>query len=841
MQKKIYKILILTIIFISSLVFMSKNIKEEEITLKKAVAMDEAAFPLLYLKTDGITVNRLHGYSSSIDANVIREAVTPIDMDKELTVEFEENETVIKKIKYEIRELDENELLDSGNISALDTTKEGKTAKIKLDAGLATSKEYAMRITVITDQSRKIHFYTRIKYYESDYYLKEKLDFIINFHEKSMDKEKAQDLAMYLETDGSEDNKSFARVTIHSSFELFSWGQLKPKVITEVVPTIKEFNVETASVQLEYFVKAKTDSGTEVFNVKEFYRVRYTADRIYLLDYQRTMESQFDLELTSLSKSEFKLGITGSEDIDLVASAENSKMAFVQNGELWFYNLPENKAVRVFTFRSGKEDYFRNDYDQHDIQILGMDDGGNIDFTVYGYMNRGDYEGKVALILYHFSADTRRIEEMVYIPLETTYQMLKEDMNDFSYVSQRGIFYFTINHTIYSYNIAARRLEILVEDVAKDGYAILKDSHGLGWIEMDEAGNTKLIVMDLETEKRQEIPAPEGEIIRILGDIQSNILYGYVKKADIAESADGTMIIPAYKVEIADISGKVLKTYKEKNIYVVAAQVENNIAALTRMKKSGSGYKHVRNDSLYTQKGAEAQIIGIETRVTDKMLTEKYIYLPEGFAMETLPKMQVTTNVILEEDTTLHLDKEDITGERYYVYAKGGILSAFSNATEAILLADSEMGTVVNQNNRLVWERGGKFNRKTIGQIKETKVRDGVNSVGACLYMVLQHHQISADVKELSSTRKSIYNVLKENLKNPLTLTGCTLDEVLYFTSGGNIVIAMKNRKDGVIITGYDEYNITYFDPETGNKKTSISNASAMFEEAGNVFISYIN
>ncbi|MFA9464750.1 MAG: hypothetical protein ACERKN_10730 [Velocimicrobium sp.] len=839
MQKHIYKTVILFTIFILALFFMSKNIKEEQITLEKTVEMEDATFPLMYVVVDGYTLNRLHGYSSNIDANVIREAITPINQEKEMTVEFAENETVIKKIKYEIRTLKNNELLDSGTISALDVTDNGKSTRIKLEATLETSTEYAMKITVITDESRKINYYTRIKYYETDDYLQKKMDFVEEFHEKSLDKEKAKDLTMYLESDGSEADNDFAKVTIHSSFDMFSWGELQPKVLTEIVPTIKEFNVEIASIQLEYFVQLKNDSGTEVYDVKEFYRIRYTANRIYLLNYERTMESLFDIDLTSLAKSEFKIGVTNEKNMQIITSAENGKVSFVHGGELWYYNLPENRAIRVFSFRNQGEDYLRDDYDQHDIQILSMDDGGNMDFIVYGYMNRGDYEGKVALVLYHYSADTNRIKELVYIPLETTYQMLKEDMSDFSYVSQKGVFYFTIQDCVYSYNISSKKLKTIVNSANKNSFTVMKESHGIAWIDKDDAKT--LHIMDLETEKQKKISAKEGEIVRIFGSIASNVIFGYVKEDDIKETTEGKVYTPAYNIEITDMKGNIVKTYQQKNAYIVDSEMSGNIIKLYRVKKVDGTYANISDDSILTQGELQTPIISVKTRAPKLMLTEAYLSLPDGFVMEKKPKVKTTLNAILSEDTTLHLPQEKIINEKYYVYAFGGIEGAFSEASDAIILADEQMGIVVNWENRLVFERSGKFNRKTIGQIKETMTGDGVDSVGACLYMVLQHNQISAKANELSRGKTSIYDTLEKSLEDPINLTGCTLDEVLYMVSNGSLVIAMKNDNNAIVITGYDESSVSYFDPMAGSTTIGLSKAKTMFENAGNIYISYMN
>ncbi len=842
MHKRIYKIIVLSFVFIISVILMSTNIKEEEVSVKTTVEMENAKLPLLYITTGGYEINRLHGYSSSIDANVVREAMTPINADKTLEVRFAEKGEVVRKVQYEVRELKDNELLDSGEINALDQVKGGRKTKIKIGVALTTGKEYAMKITASLEDSKKINYYTRIKYYETDYYLDEKMDFVNDFHVKSLDKEQAEELAKYLETDSNTDNSSFAKVTIHSGFDNFSWGTLKPEVITEIVPTIREFNTETAAILLEYYVRAKTESGTEIYLVKEFYRIRYTSNRIYLLNYERTMESVFDIDLTSMAKSEFKVGITQETDMKLFTSGENNNLAFVRQNALWYYDLEQNRAVKVFSFLDEDGDYVREGYDQHAIRILDMDEEGNIDFTIYGYMNSGDYEGKVALILYRFTAATNQVEELVYIPLETTYQMLKEEVEGFSYVSANDMFYFTINSTLYAYDIVAKQLETVAAQVNENNFAAMieEEGHAVAWVDTID-GKSVMTILDLETGVETRVEAQSGESIQVFGNIGSNLIYGYVKNADITETKEGTIIKPAYQVEIVDGEGNIRKTYKKKDIYVVDVQINENIARLIRVKKADGTYQEISFDSILSQGETEEAIIRLESRVTEATKTEWYISLPSGFVMTTPPTAETTENAVLREDTTLYLDLEENKEEKYYVYAYGRILESTEDVVEAILLADANVGVVINQDNRLVWERGGKLNYKTLGQIGKVGTSESVDSIGACLYMVLHYNHISADAKELTRENKSIYNVLKENLHSPVNLTGCTLDEVLYFVSGGSPVIAMKDGNHAVLITGYDESSVTVLDPQGHLSKMSIKNAETLFGNAGNIFISYIN
>ena len=631
MHKRIYKVIILSFIFVISVILMSGNIKEQGISVKTTVEMEDSKLPLLYITTGGYEINRLHGYNSNMDANMVREAVTPIHADKTLEVRFAEKGEEVRKVSYEVRELKDNELLDSGEINALTQINSGKETKIKIGVALVTGKEYAMRITASLEDSTKIHYFTRIKYYETDYYLDEKMDFVLDFHKKSLDKVQAEELKRYLETDSGADNSSFAKVTIHSSFDNFSWGTLKPQVITEVVPTIKEFNTETAAVQLVYYVKAKTDSGEEVYLVEEFYRIRYTQNRVYLLNYERTMESVFDIDLTSMAKSEFKVGITQDTAMKLFTSGENNNLAFVRQDALWYYNLEQNRAVKVFGFLDENKDYLREGHDQHAVRILNMDEEGNIDFVVYGYMNSGDYEGKVALILYRFTAANNQVEELVYVPLETTYQMLKEEVAAFSYVSSNDMFYFTVNSTLYCYDIVAKQLKTVAIGINENNFAAMieEGGHGAAWVD-DVDGKSIMTILNLETGKEIKVEAESGESIQVYGNIGTNLIYGYVKNADITETKEGTVIRPVYHLEIVDVDGNVRKTYKKNDIYIADVEVNKNIARLLRVKKA-AGKLLISNKvfDVYTGKGIDENkksiAYSLEFGATDRTLTDEEI------------------------------------------------------------------------------------------------------------------------------------------------------------------------------------------------------------------------
>lgn len=839
-MKYFYKGFGLFILFCVSIFIFGQHIPSINVGTATATSLQDSTFPLISLTVDKYTINTLHGYSSELDSGNIRESITPLGADKSFDVVISENDLKIKRLDYDLKDIANDKSIGSGTLSAFDESTGQKTAHLTLDAAMNTSTEYGLELTLTTNYSKRIHFYTRVKYYDSDFFLKQKLDFVNKFHNATFGKEKGFQIENYLETNGSQDS-TLANVNIYSSKKLVTWGSLKPKIISVCTPVIKELNIETAAVEQTYYIKSKTNTGTETYQVKEFYRVRYTTGRIYLLYFQRTMEAVFDPELTSTSQSEFKIGISNAEDLDISSSDDNKKMAFVRNGNLWYYDLNTENLNQVFSFVQNSTDYIRDYYDQHDIRIINIDNEGSIDFVVYGYMNCGDYEGRVGIILYNYNAKKNQINERIYLPLETSFQQLKEDFGDFCYVNRKNVFYFSLYDRVYAYNITSRQYTVLTKNASSGNFAMLEKAKCFVWSNATtQKPASQITILDLETEQRRTVSAKKGQSIKVLGAIDSSVVYGFARNSDIYNSGDGERISPVYRLEIANSQGEVMKVYQTKNVYVVKALVDKDIIQLKRVRKIGQTFKKISDDSIQHQQDNASKSFDLTSRVTDKMLTEKYLSLPAGFLMKGQPKITYTKYVMVTENTTFYINNPSKNAvDKYYIYAYGNITGSTYDAGTAIRQADEQMGVVMDNHNHIVWERGGKFLSNTVSLMDKTTVSGSVTSMKACIQMLLQSAQVSEDASQLKGA--SSMDILKNYIDTPVNLTGCTVDEILYFVSSGKPVIAMKNSTQAVLINAYTSSSISWFDPSTGSTtKMSPNGAEKFFENAGYVFISYI-
>lgn len=847
MLKHIYRIIILFCIFVAAIYYFSRDIKEVVFDIDNTTVMEEATFPFVTLKISDTNINLLHGYSNNLNANKIRDAVLPLYKDQSYEIEIDEKKFDIKKLNYEVREFAGNSLIEEDSVSVFDRKDTLKTAKIKFRTELTQGKEYAVKIILITSESKKLYFYHRIKVFD-EAYLKEKLQFVFEFHNSIMDKNRAENIIKYLEPKREKDNSSFANVNIHSSFDLISWGELNPKIITNIIPKIKEIHVDTAIIELEYLIEVEIAGDIEVFRVDEFYRVRYTRDRMYLLNYDRSMEAVFDVKLTSLTKSQFKLGITSNLKVPYSTSADRNKIGFVRNRELYLYHLDTNDMIRVFSFQQENTDYIRDSYDQHDIKIVNIDSEGNMDFLVYGYMNRGQYEGKIALILYHYYRSENRIEEMIYIPVEEPYQILKENIGDLAYINSKDVFYIHIFNSIYSYDLITKKLKVIAVNIQPETIVMLEKLNYIAWQENPDPRTTnEIMIMNLETGDINSITSPKGYNIRLLDKIDNNIIYGFVKKGDISLYLDGSIIVPLEQVIISSVEGTILKNYSNKGYYVADIIVKDNVIELLRVQKEKKAdkvtYITAPKDYIMNQIVKNNSIIDVTSRVTDKALTEWYLTLPVGFKMAEVPKVIEPISTVIVQDPTLRLPTSETMTELYYSYTKGEISGAYKEVVNAIKSANEKIGVVFSSKGQLIWERGVRNVKTILSDIERMDwTVTSTHSIESCMKLMLSYQGIDIALKRLEVNNDSIYNILSKYSKHSvIRLTGTNLDEMLYYVYRGSPVLAITKDNRAVIIYGYDAFNVMLVDPKTNQPiKMGIQDSAKMFEEAGNIFITYL-
>ena len=810
-MKYTVKILILLGVFIGSIYFFGSNMDEAMFGSVKTAAMTEAGLPTIQLQSDGVMVNTLYGYTSAVDACSIRENLVAVEAEQTVELFIDENETDVRKLHYEVLDVNTREEIAEGTINAFDKSENEKKARIKISNKMESGKEYAVELMLVDSESRRIYYYFRVKRYDNSEFA-EKVEFIRSFSDWALSKNESA-VIPFLESTYRGEGSTYAHVDIKDSFYMVCWGNLQPKRLTEPKLTISEIYSNIAVGTLDYMVEVSTDSGVEQYYVKEKFRVIVSGTSKHLLNYERTMEAVFDETLASLSQNQFKLGITNDTEMELLTNADASQLAFVRNKELWHYNMAENTLSKVFSFRNENEAEHGLSYDQYDVRILKLYESGDISFMVYGYMGKGEYEGKTGILLYRYYRGEERIEEQLYLPVSETYQKIKEELGDFSYMNEYDVFFFMVYDTMYSYNLITKNLSVVSDRAMEDSVVFFKDSSYICW---QEEGYSDIQLLHLESGEKQVLTAADGEFVRILGKINENLICGYGLLSDCIEKGDGSILYPAYEVKIFNDGLEEKKAYQKEGYYVAEAEITPNSIRLRRVEKTeNGGYAEAEDDYILNSTEAKKRPVTLDKRITERMFAEYYIDLPSTYEMKEIPVPETMPYTLISEDITVRIAALENEAEEYMVYSFGEMIAVSDNCAEAVLLADRAdvVGTVVNEAGQVIWERGIKYASASVELEEEAFA--GTASMEA--------------FDGCAAGRR----ILK--------LTGATLDEVLYFVFRGAPVYAMKNRADALIITGYSATNVTAYDPASGKYKTySLKDAEKMFEEAGNIFLSYI-
>ena len=843
MKRAIIKGILLGIIFAAALMLVSAIMNQGNTDMTTEMA--EASYPIVSMFTEGHRINSLHGYSESMDMAHLRDTLQPVGSDRKLDVRLSTHGNNIDRIAFEVRSINGERLVESTEVEEYEQNDTAIDFSITLKDLIEYDTEYMLVFLVTPEEREPIRYYTRIVLSDS-MHVREKLDYIVDFHERTFDKEAAAELTKYLESNSEGDNTTFHKVTIHSSFNQITWGNLEVNILTDSDIAIRELTEQTGSFSMEYLVAIRDGREINYYRVREYYRIRYTPDRMYLLDYEREMDQIFDEEANVCINDKIVLGIAGDE-VKLVESDGGNVFAFNIADKLYSYNVTDNKLIRLFSFYGNTEGLLdaRNAYNRHDIQILSVDETGNVVFLVYGYMNRGRHEGNVGVAIYHYNSMTNTVEELVYIPYDKSYELLATDIGRLSYVNKDGIYYFILDGSMYAVDVQSKAYQIVASGLQEDGYHVSASNKMIVWQDGENLyTSSSLTLMNLSTQQQNVIHAKTGEYVSVLGFMEEDLIYGLTKKRDIAVNNAGITTFPMYCVQIQSDDGGVLKTYHKENIYVVDSTIEENQITLSRVvwNEENESYEPTTNDQIMSTEQVKAGSNVVTYVVTENYETICEIVVKKEIDSKGLKHLS-PKEVLFEGNRTIELNNDTLNERRYYVYGKNGIEGAYVNSGKAVDLAYRTSGVVVDDDGQYVWRRVARSTRNQIMAIAEDEMSETRSSLAVCLDTILKFEGLSRNTERMLGRGESVFSILGSDLQECtiLDLSGCSLDAVLYYVNQDIPVLALLNDGNAVLIVGFNELNIVVMDPMTGTLyKKGMNDSTEWLNENGNRFITYV-
>ncbi len=830
---------ILGIVFVIAIIFFQivLNANESETDIKMA----NATLPLINVEAYGSTMGELHGYTQEMDACYMRDAIIPLDKNRKMDITLQTFGYPVDSVSYEVRSLDTERKIADTEITKWNKSKDNMSTTLQIENLVEEGEEYLLVFLVESD-AQTLYYYTRIMLPSVDYQ-KQCLDFAKTFHDTALSNQ-YESLASYIETSPYCDTDTLASVGINSTLEQIGWKDFQGTIVDDPLIEITDMNDDYISLVYYFQMKEEEQGYTNYYNVEEYFKIRYTAEQIYLLDYQRSMEQILDENAVSVKDSTLSTGIAPA-DIQYLSNETGTIVSFVQGGELFEYNQNKRHFTKVFGFINDPTDE-RENYQQHNIRILNIDETGNMDFVVYGYMNRGEHEGKCGINLYHYDSAKQESVEQVFISSAHSYQILNANFSNLLYENLRGDFYIMLGGTLAKVGLNDLSTEELITGLSSGQYAVSQSGQYVAWID-DGAMSDKISVMDLETENVRTIKANAGTKLKPLAFMTEDLVYGVADTNDITKDAAGSDIYPMSQLMIVDTSSEnfdTLKQYHKSGYYVTEVSKNSYTLFLDRVSKQDDTFVEADSDTIKDSAGEQNKTVALEQNpsaqkgsVSTFIMTE----LDEGTKIRSVES--ATASLAITKQTRSMSVSASEQEETYFVYVGNNVVLTTQNLQKAIATADEGLGIVVDNQQRYIWKRGKKTYVNPFLDIEVSQLDASSNTSAGCISAMLArkgkttevHSSLAHGDKPLAIIQKALIDDLV------LDLTGCNLSQVLYYVSHNAPVYARTGSNDALLIIGYDGTSIVVYHSDNDTyTRMSMEEANKLFEGAGNVFISYV-
>lgn len=810
--------------------------------------MQEATFPIVKLINGTEEVNAMHGYANEMDGNYMHGDVLPIGYDRTLSFAVDKYERDINSVVFEVRQIDGSSLVESTQVTDFNETDSTISGTIQLKDLIDEDKEYMLVFLIETD-TETIRYYSRIVWTgdEDRYYVDEHIAFALDFSEKTFTKDNSEELTKYLESNSEGDNTSFAKVNIHSSYSQVTWGDLEIKSHTDPEISVTDIHSQTAVVQLDYEVVLNNEGEEETYFVTEIYRTRYTSDRIYLLNYERTMEYVFQAEDKDITSSYIDLHIS-DPDMEIVENDSGTAFAFVSADRLFVYNGTDNKIALIFAFYDDSNYDERTTWRENLIRVLSVDEGGNVSFVVSGYMNRGTYEGRVGTVVYTYNSTLNTIEEESFIASTRSAQVQMAYISDLAYINSSDTFFMSYEGDVYSISLADQAQSKIIENMTSGSYRISDSNSVIAWQDSDM---TKLKVMNLATQTVSEIEADEGDYIKVLGFMGEDLVYGLIHQSDVHNDQMGNPVYAMYSLLIRDTEGNILEDYDPSGIFIISVTIEDNQIQMSRVvwDEENQSYVATYDDQIMSTLEAETGKNTVTTVTSDVFEATVEIVAKSTINYKKII-VQTPNFTMFEGSKEADIESEINVENRaiyYYVYGLDGLEGYYTDPADAVLTAYNAPGVAIDSNNNYIYFKGNLLTSNqnmTITRLAEAwDDMTDEDSAAVCLDLMLQYEGLNRDTQAMLDNGESIIEILEETLQDAqiLDLDGCPLEAMLYYVNQDIPVLARLNNGKTVLIVGFNSLNTVLLDPEQGAVyKYGMNDSTELFEENGNHFITYI-
>lgn len=824
-KKKRYlnRILILSAVFVIAFVgYFAWTLLNTERVFTEYTSMEEPTLPVVYPYVYGEAVNVMHGYVQDLGNEAAGDSITILPQNRRLEIRIKTYHNAVANLSYEIRSLDLSHFIENTSVDTFQTDGDEIQATLPIQNMIEKDQQYLLTIHLDTGE-RTVHYYTRILWTDGDEAY-QMLQFAEDFARKTFDYDAARELATYLETNEQADQSTLGTVKIDSGFSQLTWAGTGMELATDIEATLKEFDGIMGAVELHYMTSRKDALGNEErYQVRDVYTVRTGTDRMYLMDYVRKTDQLFDGGKQLFSGKRITLGITNDEMLQAEKSENAQYLAFTADRELWMYDQKRKCAVNVFSFRSGQDDGVRANYDQHAIRILSVENNGDLDFAVYGYMNRGRHEGYNGIACYRYSRAEDTITEIFFIPLAKTYEKIRLELSELFQKGANDMLYLKQNDSIVAIDLRSLEMLEIASGLTDGSYAISVDQSRVAWQDGPVYDSAQIKFMDLTDGSTKTIAAGDGEALRVLGFMDQDLLYGVARKGDEWILSNCVKGLPVFRLEIVSETLETRKQYEKSGSYIDHVEIAGNRIHLNLVRKNdmadpNHAYVDGGTDTIIYQDALQDSTLNyIGSYQSEDRERLYYVALDQEIKTTRNLRISVPAKLSYENAGTIGLAKEKpAEGMRFYAYASGNLVGKTARFDQAVSLCYDGMGWVTDENHEILYNR---TDRDAYAEIR---------------YPTEWLSAFQAHLSEFTESTRY------EDGWTLLNGQGMNLTQALYYADHGMPVALYLEDMQYVLIAGYDNFNVRFYDPFAGEGSSFLlgrADAEAYITEHQNDFV----
>jgi uncharacterized protein YvpB len=730
-----YKLILLPLLFVVSFFVLSDLSTREKGTLTSERMA--STLPLVKVKEGQVLYNDLHGYRQYMNMSTIKRTVTLTDEPK-VSFSIEQNGNRILSVAYELYD-SKGELLETNtlNDNNLDESSEGLHIHIDLET-LSNANEYQMVLVITTKEMGVVKYYTRLLY-GTHFDIEDTFEVIKSFHNGTFEKvapDKEPYIKRFLRNSSNITTPTefdLGQVNLSSPIETILWDPLEMVKMHEPIPRVIDINdtQDVITYQLKYVAASRRNNHLFYYNVMETYKLRkrevevigedkQIVDRILdydIIDFERNLHMILDKNMMEIEDGNLNFSYMSQDNQSLIKTSQNGQYyVILHERQLWLYDKKQNYKINIFAFDQLNSDYVLDTYEDHEIQILDIDNEGNVTYVVIGYMNTGAYEGYNGVLINVYEHKQQVNNSLAFIPFEVAFSDLQYHFDYFNYLNGEGKWFFIYRDKLYMVDLKEKRYEVIHSDlpIEKENLLLSQESSMIAWQEKADRYNQNVYLVNLETIESYVIESGTDQRIKVLGFMNNNAVIGYADVEHLFLSLDGALTFPMKYIEIHNEQNEIVKRYEPGNQRLVTNySIESSRLNLERSYRIQTNALNPTDNKIRFEP-AEGDFI-VYTRAVEE---ERHALIPRtneaGYVEYILPISQPIMN---SSDYSMAKQKLnhatgilniDFGGEQpphtYKVYANNRLIYYTDDLSLAIKEAKIHKGKVYNYEHRLVWE-----------------------------------------------------------------------------------------------------------------------------------------